>query len=143
MENQINKRLRLLIKEKNITQIKFCEIIGIKDSALRDILTRGYNPNTDILMKIASKFPQYSINWLLTGVGDMETNSNDVVSDDSKLQDKINELKEENMKMEKEITELLWENRQLRKEMKELESKKTIVGDGSNVSVSELKESIK
>jgi Predicted transcriptional regulator len=94
MENQINNRLRLLIKENKTTQKKFCEIIGIKDSALRDILTRNYNPNTDILMKIADKFPQYSINWLLTGVGNMELDYDDVIYNDSKLKNESEPLKE-------------------------------------------------
>ncbi len=73
MENQINDRLRKLIKKERLTQKKFCETIDIKESSLNDMFYRDYHPNTEVLVKISDKFPQYSMNWLLTGNGEMET----------------------------------------------------------------------
>lgn len=71
MENQINNRLRKLIKKEELTQKKFCEIIDISEASLKSIFYNNHNPNTEILSKIANSFPQYSINWLLTGNGEM------------------------------------------------------------------------
>ena len=72
MKNQINNRLRILIKAESISQIKFCEIIGISEDTLKSTFKKDANPGTETLIKICDKFPQYSINWLLTGNGCME-----------------------------------------------------------------------
>lgn len=71
MKNQVNERLRLLIKSNSRTQKKFCETIDISEASLKSIFYNNHNPNAEVLIKIATSFPQCSINWLLTGKGEM------------------------------------------------------------------------
>lgn len=93
MENKINDRLKSIIKKENLTHKKFSEIINIKESSLKDMFYRNYNPSSEILQKISEKFPQYSINWLLTGNGEMELNKSSSFNESDLILKLMNEKK--------------------------------------------------
>jgi transcriptional regulator with XRE-family HTH domain len=80
MENEINERLIRLIKIIGITQKKFCETIDIPLGTFNSMFQRNSPPSAEMLKSIAEKFPEYSINWLLSGKGDVNI-SNNVIGD--------------------------------------------------------------
>jgi len=84
MNNGINKRIRELIESNKISQKRFCETIGISVSTLNTNFQRDSNPGCEMLIRIANKFPKYSINWLLTGKGgkELEGAGYDVIQND-------------------------------------------------------------
>lgn len=73
MENAILQRLRLFIKSKGMTIKFFAETIGSPEGTLSVMFQRGTNPSIELIIKILSKFPQLSANWLLVGIGEMES----------------------------------------------------------------------
>lgn len=76
MENVINKRIKLLIKSLHLTNKAFCLNIGIPESTMKSIFLRNTPPKIEIIEKISAKYPEYSLNWLIMGMGDMKINSN-------------------------------------------------------------------
>lgn len=119
MENQINNRLRMLINTESISNKKFCEIIGISEDTLKRTFNRDSNPGAETLIKISEKFPQYSINWLLTGRGDMDlTNESELIK--SRRRDHMEGLLNTNSKLEETIVSL---NAQLDEKDKAIVSK--------------------
>lgn len=109
MKNQVNERIRKLMKNENLSQKKFCEILEISWGTLNTTFKRDSNPGTEILIKISNKFPQYSINWLLTGIDGMLKNSDGIASEpraadeNTNLLKEIQELKKKIKKLESEI----------------------------------------
>ncbi|NDV77862.1 helix-turn-helix domain-containing protein [Dysgonomonas sp. 511] len=71
MENAVNNRIRRIIKAENITQEIFCTIIGIPLSTLKTSFQRDSNPNFELMHGVAENFPAYSMDWLITGKGEM------------------------------------------------------------------------
>ena len=71
MENTVNNRIRRIIKAENMTQEIFCTTIGIPLSTLKTSFQRDSNPNFELIHGIAESFPDYSMDWLLTGQGEM------------------------------------------------------------------------
>lgn len=65
------ERVRMIIKNENITLDKFSEITGISRSTIGSMFNKGTKPSFDVLSKIAYAYPHYSMHWLLTGEGDM------------------------------------------------------------------------
>lgn len=72
MENPILQRLRLFIKNKGATIKNFCQIIEVPEGSINNMFSRDANPGTELIIKILSKYPELSVNWLLVGVGEME-----------------------------------------------------------------------
>ena len=71
MENSIKNRIREVIKREKLKNKEFAKIIEITENSLNGIFKTDFNVKSDILIKIANKFPQYSMNWLLTGKDEM------------------------------------------------------------------------
>lgn len=70
MENAIIERIRYILKREYLTQVKFAKISRIPISTINSVLSRGSNPSSIFLAKLIEIFPNYSANWILTGVGD-------------------------------------------------------------------------
>jgi len=71
MENELKFRLQKLIKSERLKQKEFCDIIEVSNNTLNTTFQRSKGLGSEILSQIANKFPQYSMNWLLTGEGEM------------------------------------------------------------------------
>lgn len=84
MENSIGQRFRELRKSLNLTQSKFAESIGIKQSSISQVETGG-NPDVDTVVKIGITY-NIDMNWLLLGIGSMYKGIN---IGDRALQDEI------------------------------------------------------
>lgn len=54
------------------TQRRFAEKVGISPSVISDLFGKRKNsPGADLLYKIATAYPEVSMNWLIAGTGDM------------------------------------------------------------------------
>jgi len=64
-------RLNELIEKKNLTATKFATLIDANPSAISHLLKGRNKPGYDLLVNIAKAFPDVSMEWLLTGKGNM------------------------------------------------------------------------
>lgn len=76
MDNVVNNRMRILYKSLNISLKDFCENVGIVESTTRNMFNRGTNPSFDVIEKIANAYPDISLDWLITGKGEMLKSTN-------------------------------------------------------------------
>ncbi len=67
MENAINQRLKILIKNKGLNANSFANRIGVSAVVLYNILKGRNNPSYDIFYKILEEFPDVDLNWLVMG----------------------------------------------------------------------------
>lgn len=89
MSNLVNDRIRVVYRSFDITLKSFSEALDISEGTLKSMFNRGTNPSFDILEKIANAYENISMDWLITGKGDMyKTNTagrdNNVVEGDNK-----------------------------------------------------------
>lgn len=75
MSRDIGLRIKELRESNNLTQIEFSNKIGIKQANLSHIENKGEKISIDIINKIISNF-NINIEWLFTGIGEMETKQN-------------------------------------------------------------------
>lgn len=71
MENSVNNRIRIIYKSFNITLKTFSDRLDMSEGTLKSMFTRGTNPSFDILHKIANAYSEISMDWLITGKGEM------------------------------------------------------------------------
>ena len=67
---EISSRFRQLIKDHNMTQRGFCEIIGISTGHLSKVLTGNAIPSGAMLISIAKK--GFDVNYILSGTSASE-----------------------------------------------------------------------
>lgn len=60
-------RLQHIVKSEGLTNQKFAAEIGVSPAAVTHILSGRNNPSLEIISKIASRYPQYSLRWLILG----------------------------------------------------------------------------
>lgn len=72
MENSINKRIELLIKELGYKSIRqFAIKIDVAPTSLNDVVKNNAEPKFSTINKIVKAEPSISPNWLITGEGEM------------------------------------------------------------------------
>ncbi len=69
--NEIQDRIFLLVKTKNLTGAEFAIAIGVQPSNISHIMSGRNKPSLDLVMKILKKFPEVRLEWLLNGQGTM------------------------------------------------------------------------
>lgn len=68
-------RLNAIIEEKGLSATKFATLINANPSAISHLLKGRNKPGYDLLVNIARAFPDISMDWLLTGKGEMYTDA--------------------------------------------------------------------
>ena len=76
----MKERIAQIIQKEDMTAAQFAEKIGISPSSLSHILSGRNNPSLEVVMKIPKACDYISLDWLLYGEGQMET---DVDSDNN------------------------------------------------------------
>ena len=119
--SSIKERLAHFLKKEKISIPDFCKSIGMYQAAYLEM--RGSIPESK-LKNIMTKYPQLSIEWLMTGEGKMiktidVQSEGDAASTQDSIQSSddltlIEELKTENAALKEEILLLRGENRILR-----------------------------
>lgn len=69
----INDRVKLLMKENNLSSSDFAEKTGIQQSTFSHFINGRNKASLDVVTKIHEAFPDVSIEWLLYGNGEMYT----------------------------------------------------------------------
>lgn len=63
-------RLLYIVRTEGMSNLQFANEIGISPAAVTHILSGRNNPSLDIIAKIASRYPQYNLRWLILGEGE-------------------------------------------------------------------------
>ena len=81
----ISERLKQVLDAKNMTVTEFSNVTGISYRSAMNNLNEGRDPNVDALIKIY-KGIKINITWLLTGEGEMFSNTinKNILSDSEK-----------------------------------------------------------
>ena len=64
-------RIRQIMESTNMTQKTFAEYIGMSQAALSSIFNGRTKPTLNTVEAIRSKMPNISLEWLISGTGDM------------------------------------------------------------------------
>lgn len=64
-------RIIEFLRKENKTAIQFAAEIGVQPSSISHILSGRNNPSLDFVIKMLSKYPYISSDWLLFGKGNM------------------------------------------------------------------------
>ena len=67
MEN----RLQQFLAAENLTQSQFADSIGVGRASVSHILAGRNKPGYDFIEKMASRYPEINLDWLITGKGKM------------------------------------------------------------------------
>lgn len=89
MENTINTRISNVINASNKNVREFAKIAGIPQTTLNEAATMNKDIRVSLIQKIANAYPEISLDWLISGKGDMYKNNtagrdNNVVEGDNK-----------------------------------------------------------
>lgn len=99
--DDISNRINFIIEREDLTQASFADLIGVNKATLNHILNGRNKPGLAIIQKIASEYPNYSLEWLINGTGDIfrklntqssETSSSGTLLNDSLLSEKEREV---------------------------------------------------
>ena len=67
----MKERILEFLKIENRTSAQFAEEIGVQPSSISHIISGRNNPSLDFVMKMLTKYPSLSSDWLLFGRGQM------------------------------------------------------------------------
>lgn len=70
-ESSVIERIRRIIKTEKLSVEAFSKETGVSKYTLDSMFKKGTNPSFENLNKIITRYEQYSIDWLLTGRGEM------------------------------------------------------------------------
>ena len=71
----MKERINQIIQHEMMTAAQFADKIGISASSLSHILSGRNNPSLEVVMKIHKSCTYLSLDWLLYGIGEMESQS--------------------------------------------------------------------
>lgn len=74
--NQVIERINQIIKDLGFSTRKFEFSINKSNGYFNQMIKREGSPTVDVLHDIVDKYPQYNINWILTGEGQMRVADN-------------------------------------------------------------------
>ncbi|MCK4699214.1 MAG: helix-turn-helix transcriptional regulator [Bacteroidales bacterium] len=97
MEDQIDKRLRLLLENEELTSSQFAKIVGYRPSSISHILSGRNKPGFDFIQEILKKFDKINPEWLILGRGEMYRTTDQTVYDskESSVRESINKSRVE------------------------------------------------
>lgn len=80
----IKERIKELMEYEQLTAAAFAESIGVAQATISHTLgDRNKYPSTDFIMRLHDKYKYINLNWLLTGQGEMLSDSNNLKTADS------------------------------------------------------------
>ena len=81
----MKERITKIMQKEEMSSIQFAEKIEISPSSLSHILNGRNKPSLEVVMKIHKACSYVSLPWLLYGEGEMETQENGSVSEESSI----------------------------------------------------------
>jgi transcriptional regulator with XRE-family HTH domain len=84
--NQLRERLNQFLLEKNLSQSEFARQTGYHQKNISGFLTGTVKmPKVDLMVALATHFPELNLRWLLLGEGEM-INSKTIEIDKNSIQ---------------------------------------------------------
>ncbi len=77
MDNSLGNRIEVIKKESRLTIEEFVALLEVSKQSYSSWINGTY-PNSEVLVKILKKFPEYKAEWLLLGEGEMKKGSDKV-----------------------------------------------------------------
>ena len=71
----MNSRLLRFLEAENISQAQFADTLGVARAGISHILSGRNKPGFDFIERLALKYPNLNIEWLITGRGKMYRDS--------------------------------------------------------------------
>ncbi len=62
-------RIAQILRTKNITATQFADELNVQRSGISHILSGRNNPSLDFIIKIKETYPEFNLDWLITGKG--------------------------------------------------------------------------
>ena len=81
----MKERITKIMQKEEMSSVQFAEKIEISPSSLSHILNGRNKPSLEVVMKIHKACSYVSLPWLLYGEGEMETQENGSVSEESSI----------------------------------------------------------
>ena len=79
-------RLKKWMDSQELNSSRFADSISVNRATISHILSGRNKPSIDFLEKLLFVYPELNLNWLITGIGYMNTNkSNNEVCEQKKL----------------------------------------------------------
>lgn len=66
-----SEQVIIVMNHYNYSVVNFAKEIGINPATMSNIKNNKANPTLDVVEKIVARFPEISIEWLITGQGQM------------------------------------------------------------------------
>ena len=76
MNNSLGNRLEKIKKNERLSIDEYMELLGVTKTSYYNWRDGKNSPNADVLVKVLMKYPKYSADWLLMGIGDMHRGQN-------------------------------------------------------------------
>lgn len=68
---EMKDRIAHIIRAKNLTAAEFAVRLGIQPSNVSHLLSGRNNPSLEFVKKLKETFPEYSLDWIVLGIGPM------------------------------------------------------------------------
>ena len=69
----MHKRLKNWMESEDLKPSSFADKIGVNRATISHILSGRNKPSIDFLQKLLNNYPELNVNWLITGIGFMQT----------------------------------------------------------------------
>lgn len=117
----MKERIIEFLKRENKTAIQFAAEIGVQPSSISHILSGRNNPSLDFVIKMLSKYPEISPEWVLFGRGEMyrehkiptlfdNVEGTATITDDDK---EIKPVEDKEAGLKKEEEKAVWHDKEL------------------------------
>lgn len=73
----MNKRILKFLDAENLSQSQFADCLGVARASISHIVAGRNKPSFDFIERMAKRYPNLSLEWLITGKGRMYLNDND------------------------------------------------------------------
>lgn len=71
METTLSERIKILAKRVAGNPSRLCKAIGMAQPTINGYINKGSEPGTVFYLKVAGRYPEVSLDWLITGRGEM------------------------------------------------------------------------
>jgi len=85
----MHNRLKNWMESRGLKSSELAHFIGVNRATISHILSGRNKPSIDFLQKLLSVFPKLNSNWLITGIGYMNTDDSDNTAQSFKSIDRV------------------------------------------------------
>lgn len=103
VSGNLGERLRELINHLEISVAKFSKEIGVPQPTITSYLNDSREPGISFLLKIKNRYKNVNLNWIITGEGTMEKDSDKKYEE---LQNKYYTIVEEQLNLYRKLNQI-------------------------------------